>query len=474
MPMGGGLGSSVPSSSTFKQHELIQWSLRVRRDRVAAYGLAVAVVAAASLLRWSVGGQVMAGLPFITFYPAIVIAALLGGFWPGILATLLSAAAAWFFFMAPVFSFHFDKLVGLSLLLFIFVAGINVVLVGLLNATVERIIDQGQNVRVLIESAPSGIVVVDEQGTITLVNSSIEQQFGYDRFELVGKKIETLVPVALVEAHAATREAFLEKPEARAMGAGRDLRGRRKDGSEFPVEVGLNPVGQNGRTAVLATVIDISERKRAQDRQQFLMRELHHRSQNLFAVIQAIAARSLAEGKTLAEAKGVFDGRLSALARTHAMLAESAWEGAPLADIVYKELVGFSKHLSISGCDIIVNTPAAQQFALIVHELATNAVKYGALSSLEGHVSIECAVERLDGGGTFSFRWKESGGPQVIAPSRKGFGSVILLDAARKFAQNVVLNYDSHGFTYELQLSLSAIEGPEKQGERAQMVVQQL
>jgi PAS domain S-box-containing protein len=109
--------------------------------------------------------------------------------------------------------------------------------------------------------------------------------FGYERRELLGQKIELLVPARQVDTHRAVRESFLEKPEARMMGAGRDLSGRRKDGSEFPIEIGLNPVNRDGHHAVLGTVIDISERKRAHDRQLFLVRELHHRTQNLFAVI---------------------------------------------------------------------------------------------------------------------------------------------------------------------------------------------
>jgi two-component sensor histidine kinase len=114
-----------------------------------------------------------------------------------------------------------------------------------------------------------------------------------------------------------------------------------------------------------------------EERQQFLIRELQHRSQNLFAVIQAIASRSLVEGQPLSKIKETLIGRLMALARTHAMLANNTWVGAPLNEIVSQELSGFEGQVSVTGCNIAVNTPAAQNFALIVHELRTNAVKYG-------------------------------------------------------------------------------------------------
>jgi two-component sensor histidine kinase len=120
------------------------------------------------------------------------------------------------------------------------------------------------------------------------------------------------------------------------------------------------------------------------DRQKFLIQELRHRSQNLFAVIQTIVSRSFVEGQTLSQTKHALDGRLGALARTHAMLADRAWVGAPLKDIVEEELNGFAQQISITGCDLVINTTAAQSFAMIVHELATNATKHGALSSPGG------------------------------------------------------------------------------------------
>jgi two-component sensor histidine kinase len=114
------------------------------------------------------------------------------------------------------------------------------------------------------------------------------------------------------------------------MGAGRELSGRRNDASEFPVEIGLNPVHWKGDAAVLATVIDITERQRALEGQKLVIRELQHRTQNLFAVFQVIAARSFDEGKTVAEIKNVLIGRLQALAGAYAMLTDRAWEGYPL------------------------------------------------------------------------------------------------------------------------------------------------
>jgi len=119
--------------------------------------------------------------------------------------------------------------------------------------------------------------------------------------------------------------------------------------------------------------------------------------------------------------------------------------------------------VSASAGEIFVSPSATQQFALIVHELATNALKYGALSDPNGRVSIEGRIERLHGGGTFSFSWTETGGPPVTKPTRTGFGSVILLDSAKQFADRVTLDYARQGVRYELQIQLDAIGASYKQ-----------
>ncbi len=450
----------MPFSDALQTRPIVERVHRVRQNAIAAYGLAFALVALATLIRWLVGEYVGARIPFITFYPAIIIATLVGGLWPGVVATIFSSLAAWYLFLTPVYSWTFEERELIQLFLFIFICGINVTFVALLNALVDRVMAQAKNMRVVFESAPNGIILVDEQGRIKLVNASIEKLFGYKGPELLGRNVEVLVPDRQVDAHRSEREAFLRKPEARPMGIGRDLSGQRKDGSEFPIEIGLNPISHNGN--VLATVIDISERKRVQENaresQRLVIEELQHRTKNLFAVFQAIASRAIDEGKTAAEIKYVLNGRLQALGRAYEMLAEAAWEGISLAQILDRQFGGFSERLKVSGCDIVVNPSAAHQFAMIVHELATNALKYGSLSASRGDVLVEGKIERLNGGGVFLFSWKERGGPPVPSPTRKGFGSVILLDSARQFSQSVTMNYAPAGLTYDLVISLSALE----------------
>jgi PAS domain S-box-containing protein len=317
--------------------------------------------------------------------------------------------------------------------------------------------DIAQYLASIVESSDDAIISKDLNGTITSWNRGAERLFGYTAEEAVGKPITILIPPGRQDEESTILDRISRGQRVEHYETIR----QRKHGSLIAISLTVSPIINAQGKIVGASKIarDITQRKQTQERQQFLIRELQHRTQNLFAVIQSVVNRTLVEGHTIADMKEVLSGRLDALAHAHAMLADAAWEGAPLKEIIKRTFAPFSKQLNMSGCDIIVNTAAAQQFALMIHELATNAVKYGALSVPDGRVSIECDIERTDGDGTFSFQWKETGGPPILLPpKRKGFGSVILLDGAKQFGQHVALNYDPDGLRYDLRFPLRTIE----------------
>jgi PAS domain-containing protein len=196
----------VPLSSVFQTRRFVERAQRIRENPIAAYSIALAAVVIATLLRWAVGPFAIS--PFTTYYAAILLATFFGGFWPGVLAMVASAIIVWFVFLPPEFSFALTGASLVSLLLFILVTGIIVTLVTLLNNALERVLAQEQNVRVLIESAPNGIVVVDDRGIIRSVNRATEKLFGYDRLELLGQSVEVLVPASQAKTHNAERESF--------------------------------------------------------------------------------------------------------------------------------------------------------------------------------------------------------------------------------------------------------------------------
>jgi two-component sensor histidine kinase len=161
------------------------------------------------------------------------------------------------------------------------------------------------------------------------------------------------------------------------------------------------------------------------------------------------------EGRAVEEARTDFEGRLRALANANQALSGSASDGALLLEIVRKEMAGFSSAVDIEGCDITLNTQVAQQFALIVHELATNAAKHGALSEPSGRIAISGRIEPVKS--EFVFSWTERGGPAVTQPTRRGFGSVVLEQAAKPLSESVALVFEREGIRYELRAPLGSV-----------------
>jgi PAS domain S-box-containing protein len=418
---------------------------KLRQRPVLGYGIAVLAVGASAGLRLALG-DILADVPFITFYPAVAVAAAAGA-GPGLFGLGLAAAAANFLFLPPAYSFSLGLVGIFETGLFMLVAGMILLLIVLLNQAIDRLWNQAETGKLILESQPAGIVAVDSEGKITLVNSAVERQLGYAREELLDHPVEMLVPSPLRTDHVASRLGFIEHPEPRRMGAGRDLHAVTKAGSLLPVEIGLNPVHQNGRDGALATIVDISERKKLEWRMQVLSNEVRHRSRNLLTIVQALAHKMLP-----AEAAQEFLKTLAALGRTHDMFGASTT--APLRGIVEGELAGFRDQARIQGCELLLTARAAQDFTLILHELVTNSIKYGALSGADGRVTV---TGRVGGEGLLRFSWKEAGGPPVGEPERQGLGRTILHDLALGFATQVAIDYSPEGLSYRLSAPAARI-----------------
>jgi two-component sensor histidine kinase len=191
-------------------------------------------------------------------------------------------------------------------------------------------------------------------------------------------------------------------------------------------------------------------------RQRLLLAELSHRVKNVLAVVQALVSRTLAEGRP--DASELVSRRLRALARAHDMLMKTDWQGAPLRAIILAELSAHADQAQVEGPDVMISAKTVQTFALILHELCTNAVKYGALSQQDGRVLVVWRIEGAGDAAHFKFRWQEQAGPPVTAPAKKGFGSTLLESAIRDDASAAPrLLFDANGFKYELDVPLAAI-----------------
>jgi PAS domain S-box-containing protein len=287
-----------------------------------------------------------------------------------------------------------------------------------------------ESFRTMVEESPNGIIMVDAEGKIVLVNKTAERLFGYQRDEIVGQKVEVLVPEALRSVHPRFRTSYQHRPEARPMGHGRDLTALRKDGTTFPVEIGLNPVETNAGKRILATVIDITARKRAEQHRDMLLRELSHRVKNNLAVISSIARLTRATSSSPDEFFEAFEGRLAALAAVHGLLSETEWQGADLAALVASVLAPFTTtaiNVTCQGPPVLVSPDMASPISLILHELATNAAKYGALSQPSGQLDIAWRTIQQDGAGEMlELTWMEQDGPPVNPPKHEGFGTRVM------------------------------------------------
>jgi two-component system CheB/CheR fusion protein len=231
-----------------------------------------------------------------------------------------------------------------------------------------------------------------------------------------------------------------------------------KDGARaFMMIIRPYLTAKNVIDGVVVTFVDITERKRGEERQLLLTRELQHRTNNLLAVIQSMVQQSLSGTPSLDDARKTLTARLHSLANANALLTQTNRYGASLADVIDRELAGFKTRASIKGPTIMLTPAAAQGFALVIHELLTNAAKYGALSAPSGKLEICWSVEESGEEPSLTFRWQERGGPPAAPPQRTGFGTTLLNIAISGGGSTPRIEYASEGVSYTLKVSLSSI-----------------
>ena len=285
----------------------------------------------------------------------------------------------------------------------------------------------------IVESSDDAIISKNFDGTITSWNTGAERIFGYTGEEVIGKSIKVLMPPDRYNEEDGIL-ARLRKGER--IDHYETIR-QRKDGGLIDISLTVSPMRNAEGNLIGASKIarDITERKHAEARQALMTRELHHRTKNLFAVVQAVVSRSFAGKRTVEEAETAVLDRLHSLAQTHMILLEREWQGIDLLELVRNEMRAFTSRVVISGPTIVLSAQAAQNFALALHELATNAVKYGALSVAVGRVVIEWAVDTSSEPATFTLHWQERDGPTVTVPRQTGFGTTVLERVMAEYAE---------------------------------------
>jgi two-component sensor histidine kinase len=203
---------------------------------------------------------------------------------------------------------------------------------------------------------------------------------------------------------------------------------------------------------------EVSSRRSAEERLKVLIHELNHRVRNVMSVAQAVVRLSFTSASTLGDVQKVCEGRLQALANAMSLLTASDWKSVNLRSLITDEILPFSERISTKGPDIALKARSAQTFALLLHELATNAAKHGAFSVPDGKVLLEWTIDEFGKEPIFRLVWREAGGPAVSAPTRRGFGELLVRRIApRDVSGRGKATYAESGFEYEIEAPLSEL-----------------
>jgi PAS domain S-box-containing protein len=278
----------------------------------------------------------------------------------------------------------------------------------------------------VVEASRDIIYTLDDRLVIQTWNRGAEALTGFTAAQAIGRSEWELCPPN----QRADLEHMVRQVRRQGTAASMDTVRRRRNGARLDLIYSLTPLkDRDGRLTGYSVVAhDITERKETEQRLLFLTAEIDHRARNLLATVQAIAELSARGAFSLQDFLIPFRARIQALAATHDLLSRRGWGGAPMGDVAAATLAGFGgdDRIRIDGCAATLKPRAAQDLALALHELGTNAVKYGALSVPQGRVTLDWRLE----GDRLTVDWRELGGPPVTPPGHRGLGTRVIRQTA--------------------------------------------
>jgi PAS domain S-box-containing protein len=424
---------------------------RLQKKPLVVASVILGAVLLATFARWAIGGLIDDRTPFTTYYPAVVVATLLGGFWLGTLTTILSAVVACWIFMPPAFGVAPDESQFTAIVAFILVSLLLAGVVTALKAAMDLLlveVEQRQKSHVavgqlisLVETSADAIITKDLNGVITSWNKGAERIFGYTADEMIGKPINLLIPADRPDEEPSILQRIRRGERVEHYETVR----QRKSGELIDISLSVSPLMDETGKIVGASKIarDITATRHAQEMQTLLLGEMRHRINNLFAVTNSLVSLSARSAKTPTEMEKAVKERLAALSRAQQLtrpgliqkeleIREQATLKGLIAAIFAPYANAGSKgpeRIIVTGCDEEIDDRAVTSAALLLHELATNATKYGALSASAGAVHIDCSSKE----DWLAILWEERGGPPVKGPpDKEGFGGSL----ARKIVEN--------------------------------------
>lgn len=328
----------------------------------------------------------------------------------------------------------------------------------------EALKEQQRLYRSITDNASLGLFIMDERQQCVFMNPAAEALTGFSLDELRGQPLHDYIHHTRPDgSHYPLNECPIDQAFPKNDRESGEEVFVHRDGRFYDVRFTASPIrdGSGRPTGTVIEVEDITERKRAERQIRLLMREVNHRSKNMLAVVQAMASQSALRGDPQNFAAS-FTERLHALAASHDLLVNNNWRGVGLGELVASQLSPFGgvmlKRIHFGGPSVQLTPAAAQAIGMALHELATNAAKYGALSTDGGAVALDWSISPK--GDSFTMRWAESGGPPVSAPARKGFGSRLISEMTQlSIGGKVKLDYAPQGVVWELSAPLDKLAG---------------
>ena len=301
----------------------------------------------------------------------------------------------------------------------------------------------------IVQSSDDAIASKNLDGIITSWNKGAEGVFGYTAEEAIGQPITIVIPQDRQDEE---RTILTRIRRGERIEHFETIR-QHKHGNLIWVSLTISPV-KNAEGKIVGaskTARDITEQKRTGEQIATLAREAEHRSKNLLANVQAMV--NLSQADSVADLKKAIEGRIQALANVHSLFVASRWIGAELSTIAQQELAPYSatgeKRVRTDGPQVLLAPDIAQAVAVTLHELATNAVKYGALSTTNGHIDLKWSQEA---NGRLNLRWIETGGPTVLPPTRRGFGGRIIEQMIAQLKGKTRFDWRAEGLICEITL----------------------
>ncbi len=308
----------------------------------------------------------------------------------------------------------------------------------------------------VLETALDAVCIMNASGTVTGWNDHAATLFGWSSKKAVGRRLsELIVPPKLRDAHERGLTHYLATGEGPVLDRRIEVTALNANGDEFPVEMAVTASEQFGDLLFIGFIRDISERNAAAERQQRQLQESDHRVKNMLAVVSAIARQTAQSSSSTEEFLNSFSTRLDAISEAHSLLAGRKWRDVALGAIAGQVLDAdvAAERARFEGPEVLLPAEQVLGLSMILHELYTNAVKYGALSADEGRIDLNWSIEQ----GEVTLAWTETGSPRPAKSPRSGFGQRMIEMAVKSdLCGTIARNWTPHGLVATIRFPMSS------------------